>query len=1347
MSISVTQIGHFPNIAGGAFDEGVAEIVTYDPSTQRLYQVNGRDQTIDVLDVSANGAPTLHSRIYSGPVNSVAVSNGLVAAAVQSEDPLSNGKVILFTTDGSFVAQFEVGVLPDSLAFSPDGTKIVVANEGEFVEEGDPQGLISIIDLSEGAAAAKVTHVDFTAFDGQEDELRQAGVRLLGETVSQSIEPEYVTIDADGKRAMVTLQENNAVAMIDLENGRLVDIIPVGLKDHSAPGNGLDASDRDGGINIANWPIVGMYMPDGIASFEIDGKTYYAIANEGDARGEEVRIKDLELDPGLYPNAEEIQQDENIGRLEASSIDGDWDGDGKIDLIHVYGGRSFSILDEDGNMVFDSGDAFEQIIAEQFPEQFNSGHDDNDSFDSRSDSKGSEPEGVTIGKIGDQTYAFIGLERQSGVMMYDVSNPLSPSFVKFISNRDFTVDAESPEAGDLGPEGILFIPAEDSPTGEALLVTGNEVSGTTSVYELRDTETPPEEENFTLQILHASDWEGGVAAIDRAGNFAAIVDYLEDQEENSITLSSGDGWIPSPFYIAGGDPAMAETYNAVYNQLFGLSGNEAYAALTAAAGRADITIQNIIGVQAAAFGNHEFDAGTGPIRDIIGDAPGGTAGLADDAWVGAMFPYLSSNLNFSGDSNLSGLYTDEIRDAASFATDPSKAIAPSTIITENGEKIAVIGATTQMLPVISSPGGVSVDGGTGDDMALLAAQINAEVERLKEANPDLNKIIVTSHLQQIALEKELAPLLDDVDVIVAGGSHSLLADETDELRPGDTADDTYPIITQDKNGNPLVIVNTDSEYSYVGRLVVEFDADGHLVLESLDPEVNGAYATTDETVEELWGSLEDAYAPGTKADLVDQVINGADTDGDGDADTDGIADIIIEQDGNIFGRTSVYLEGRRGEVRTEETNLGNLTADANLAEARKVDAEVVVSIKNGGGIRDSIGTITSEGGNAETRPPAANPEAGKSDGEISQLDIVNSLRFNNALSIVTITAEGLRAVMEHGFAGVADGATPGAFPQIAGMEVSFDPSRPAGERIQNLAIVDEHGKPVEVIVQDGAIVGDPDRALKVVTLTFLAEGGDGYPFESYMLDRTDLGESNLGDGAATFAEAGTEQDALAEYLAANFSDEAYGEADTPPEEDVRIQNLAVRDDAVLDGLDDGEPEPEPGQIINGTGRNDELEAGSGDDVITGKSGSDLLNGGDGNDKLYGDSQIDRPVLAGLIGLFGGLGGSTDDRLNGGGGDDVLSGGAGSDTFAFDPNFGKDIIVDFQTGQSGFLSRWLDLPSDIIEFDAELFADFDAVMEASEQVGQDVVITYDEGSTLTIANIRLSQLSHDDFRFV
>ncbi|MGK7878875.1 MAG: choice-of-anchor I family protein [Crocosphaera sp.] len=499
----------------GSYETGLevgAEIASYDPTSQRLFITNAATNQIDIVSISNLNNPSLVSSInlntFGGGVNSVAVKNGIVAVAIQGNAITDSGTVAFFDTAGNSLNTVTVGALPDALTFTPDGSKVLVANEGEPNEDYtiDPEGSISVIDLSGGVANLNQTNVstaNFNAFDGQEDTLRANGVRIFGldidhpndptkkASASRDFEPEYIAVSPDGDTAFVTLQENNAFAVVDIATAMVTDVLPLGFKDHSLPGNGLDASDRDGEINIQNLPVFGMYQPDTIASYKVGEETYYVTANEGDARvrptdddvlpepndeegdvfNEEDRAKDLTLDPTAFPDAATLQTDEVLGRLNVTNTLGDTDGDGDFDELYAFGSRSFSIWNSEGELVFDSGDDFEQFTAALFPNIFNANR--TGGFESRSDNKGPEPEGVTVGMIGDRFYAFIGLERIGGFMTYDVTDPLNPLFIKYVNDTAL---------GDLSPEGLLFIPAEDSPNGDSLLVLTNEESGNTSIY-------------------------------------------------------------------------------------------------------------------------------------------------------------------------------------------------------------------------------------------------------------------------------------------------------------------------------------------------------------------------------------------------------------------------------------------------------------------------------------------------------------------------------------------------------------------------------------------------------------------------------------------------------------------------------------------------------------------------------------------------------------------------------------------------------------------------------------------------------------------------------------------------
>ncbi|CAM2070047.1 Choice-of-anchor I family protein [Sulfidibacter corallicola] len=501
-AVSLEVLGTY---ATGTFDEGAAEIGAFDPATDRLFVVNGDTAAIDVLDLSDPNQPTLLFSIdvtpYGDQANSVAVHDGTVAAAVEADPATDPGKAVFFDTSGQFISQVTVGALPDMLTFTPDGTKLVVANEGEPNDDVDvdPEGSISIVDLSGGIASlddGDVSTAGFTAFNGQ---TLDPSIRVFvpGATVAQDLEPEYIAISANSQTAWVVLQENNALAVVNLNTATVTSLIGLGFKDHSQAGNELDPSNRDSGIDIANWPVFGMFQPDAIAAFGHNGTTYLITANEGDSRdydgfSEEERIKDITLDPTAFPNAAALQEDENLGRLNITTTLGDTDNDNDFDELYAYGARSFSIWNgSTGALVYDSGADLERMIAAELPTEFNSNNDENDSFDARSDDKGPEPEGVTVGQIADTNYAFVGLERIGGVAMYDLSDPTAPVLVDYLNNRDFTGDAEQGTAGDLGPEGLTFIAPADSPTLKPLLAVMNEVSGTTTLFEVGlDCETP-----------------------------------------------------------------------------------------------------------------------------------------------------------------------------------------------------------------------------------------------------------------------------------------------------------------------------------------------------------------------------------------------------------------------------------------------------------------------------------------------------------------------------------------------------------------------------------------------------------------------------------------------------------------------------------------------------------------------------------------------------------------------------------------------------------------------------------------------------------------------------------------
>ncbi len=521
VSLTLEKIGGFAHSGGTSS----AEIVAYDPPSKRLFVINGALGSVDVLNIANPASPTLVASLQAasfgsglGGINSVAVHSGIVALAIEAEPKTNPGTVVLLrAADLRQVGQARVGALPDMLTFTPDGKFLLVANEGEPNSYGqadsvDPEGSVSIIELgalSPSAASVTMTvaTADFRAYNDRADALRAAGVRIFGPgaSVAQDLEPEYITVSDDSRTAWVTLQENNAVAVVDIASKRITAIHALGLKDHSLAGMGLDASNEDGGTNtnsgtasilIKPYPIKGMYLPDAIASYRVGEVAFLVTANEGDAREytginaggrEDPRVREYctqGLDPAVFgTDAANLLFDSNLGRLRMTAFpNGGRTGknaQGQCNEILAFGARSFSIWRADTmQRVYDSGDEFERRTAALHPGLTFNASNDNNTFDDRSPAKGPEPEGVVIAKFGARVFAFIGLERVGGIMVYDITNPAAASFVSYVNSR-------SGATGDRGPEGLTFVKAADSPNGKPLLIVGNETSGTTAIYEIK----------------------------------------------------------------------------------------------------------------------------------------------------------------------------------------------------------------------------------------------------------------------------------------------------------------------------------------------------------------------------------------------------------------------------------------------------------------------------------------------------------------------------------------------------------------------------------------------------------------------------------------------------------------------------------------------------------------------------------------------------------------------------------------------------------------------------------------------------------------------------------------------
>jgi len=470
--LSFSKIGSFTNGNGEAF----AEISAFDPITKKLFIVNPEQNEISVLDLTDATNPLKGASIsLTGSPNSVAVHNGILAVAVENINKQINGTIETYDTDSQeLIKSYSAGALPDMVTFTPDGNYIVSANEGEPSDDYtiDPEGSVTIVEV----ATETVFQVSFT---GQANPGN--GFRIFGNngvsTLLQDIEPEYVTISDDSKTAYIGLQENNGMAIIDLESKNITALVGLGTKNWNLSGNELDVSDRDGlAGNLNNWNILGFYMPDAIDYFTANGTGYIVSANEGDSRdysgySEEVRVKDLVLDTSVYPDAADLQLDRNLGRLKTTTANGDENNDGLYEQIYSYGTRSFSIWNTNGQLVYDSGSEIANRTLALAPSIFNQ---DEGEADGRSDDKGAEPESVKTLKVGEETLLFVGLERTSGILAYNITNPLNPTFVTWLYDND-----------DISPEGLIVVDKADSPTGNYLMIATHEVSSTIAIYELK----------------------------------------------------------------------------------------------------------------------------------------------------------------------------------------------------------------------------------------------------------------------------------------------------------------------------------------------------------------------------------------------------------------------------------------------------------------------------------------------------------------------------------------------------------------------------------------------------------------------------------------------------------------------------------------------------------------------------------------------------------------------------------------------------------------------------------------------------------------------------------------------
>lgn len=641
--------------------------------------------------------------------------------------------------------------------------------------------------------------------------------------------------------------------------------------------------------------------------------------------------------------------------------------------------------------------------------------------------------------------------------------------------------------------------------------------------------------NFKLQLLHYADADGNEEnALDAVDEFSALVDYFQNDAtygSNTLTVTSGDIIIPGPRF-----------YAAENNDVRNLTGSNE-------PGHLDIAFANAFGVDVSCFGNHEFDQGPGELFD----AAFSSESRNGVTFPGSNFPWLSANIDFSGDGDFSGVIGTD----GDNVTALNSKVAKYTVATVDGETIGIVGASAPSFPNITSMGDLVVSPGVEATINQLAAEIQPSIDALKNAG--VNKIILLAHMQAISVEKQLASILDGVDIIVAGGSNTRMGDSNDVLFSNsivtDTAfDETYPFQTTEANGDPVLVVNVDGDYKYLGRLIVEFDSNGKIDLSRLDDTLSGAYPSNESMVTSL-GATRNATVVTVR---------------------DAVQGVISAQFNNVVGYSSVYLDGRRSQVRTQETNLGNLTADANLWYANllnpNTDANVDISLKNGGGLRTEIGSAVIPSGSTD---PTDIVFSAPNENKVTEGNLRATLRFDNGLARLTMTPAELVTILEHALSSVAPGATPGSFPQVAGMTFKYDPSQNAGSRLIDLLVTkgDTDTSNDITVLDNGVNVAPANTTFNMVTLNFLANGGDGYPFDQLAApnrmnyydglgfgETTDFPDGELAndpDNNTSFSYTGGEQDALAEFMSTFYPDNAsaYDVVETDGSLDTRIVSL------------------------------------------------------------------------------------------------------------------------------------------------------------------------------------------------
>lgn len=606
---------------------------------------------------------------------------------------------------------------------------------------------------------------------------------------------------------------------------------------------------------------------------------------------------------------------------------------------------------------------------------------------------------------------------------------------------------------------------------------------------------------YTLQLLHVSDAiQDDETVLASLPNLAGMVNrFKADYPDNTLVVSAGNNAQPSPRYYASADPEMSA--------LLGIAGG----------GRADIAVLNALGVQASAMGNHEFDLGTAQLAKAIQSETSSSGAR----WEGAQFPHLAYNTDFSQDSDTRPLQAANGQDASSLT---GGKLTGWTRVRLGSETIGVIAVSSPTIQNMTSTGTLSflpkLTNSGSVDVPALAALVQRGINEI--TGQGINKVVLLARMDDFTTVSNLTSKLKDVDIVVMGATKAPLADSNDVLRAGDSALASYPILTKDAAGQPVAMVATTSDDKYLGRFMAPFDSRGVLVPSAFNTALSGAWQTA---------------SPGTSL-LPDRLVQ---------AIVDALQGLLNKKDAVVYGWTDVYLEGRPEIIRTQDTNLGQLSTDAFLWYARLHDPGIQLAMWNSGALGASIGEVFTDPVNAQVslKSPQANRQHAA--GAITQLDIETVLLFHDNLWAFDVTAGQLKALFEHG---VAVFNADGRFPQVSGATFAFDADQQAqtlnadgsiqmpGQRIRSLVVGNE------VVVQNGSLKVDPARTFRMLSNNFMAAGGDGYPFPVNLSNKLELDRamSNATAGGppsiATTA-LGKDRDALGKYLQQYYSSNRY----------------------------------------------------------------------------------------------------------------------------------------------------------------------------------------------------------------